>query len=349
MHIPAIPGPSREIRRQAEEVYLSKTKPAGSLGRIEWLGSELAAIKRELPPRVENRTLLLFAADHGVASRGVSAYPQAVTREMLRNFARGGAAANVLSRLYKTNLTVIDVGVIGEPVPGTVNSKVREGTADFTIEPALSTTEAERAFQVGLDAAYAAQEFGAQLLLVGEMGIGNTSSASALLSLMSGMSPKDTVGLGTGCSPERLRHKLAVVEQAIARHHEVRGKPWQCLEAVGGLEICALVGACIGGAASSVPVIVDGFICTVAALIATAIAPDARPALLFAHRGSERGHRVALEFVSATPLLDIELSLGEGSGALLILPLVDAAVALMLEMATFASAGVSTKASDDTA
>jgi len=320
-----------------------KTKPPGSLGRLEELAAQLCAIQRRVPPQTDRKRILLFAADHGIVEEGTSAYPQEVTGQMVANFANGGAAISVLARQAGAELEVVDVGVIGAVDGRALNRKVRAGTRNFAREPALTVAEAERAIAVGLERAQHAADSGVNVLALGEMGIGNTASASALLALLTGADAGATVGRGTGLDDAQLARKQAVIARAIARHRPQAQTPFDALCAVGGLEIAALVGAMIGAAADLLPVVIDGFICTVAALAATRIAPPARDALLFAHRSAETGHRLALEALDAAPLLDLNMRLGEGSGAALALPLIEASARLLREMASFEQAGVSTK------
>ncbi|HZP83895.1 MAG TPA: nicotinate-nucleotide--dimethylbenzimidazole phosphoribosyltransferase [Chthonomonadaceae bacterium] len=343
IELPQIEPASERHRAEAQRLMDGKTKPPGSLGRLEELAAQLCAIQRRVPPQTDRKRILLFAADHGIVEEGTSAYPQEVTGQMVANFANGGAAISVLARQAGAELEVVDVGVIGAVDGRALNRKVRAGTRNFAREPALTVAEAERAIAVGLERAQHAADSGVNVLALGEMGIGNTASASALLALLTGADAGATVGRGTGLDDAQLARKQAVIARAIARHRPQAQTPFDALCAVGGLEIAALVGAMIGAAADLLPVVIDGFICTVAALAATRIAPPARDALLFAHRSAETGHRLALEALDAAPLLDLNMRLGEGSGAALALPLIEASARLLREMASFEQAGVSTK------
>jgi nicotinate-nucleotide--dimethylbenzimidazole phosphoribosyltransferase len=318
-----------------------KTKPLGSLGRLETLAAQLCAVQRRIPPRAERARILLFAGDHGVVEEGVSAYPQEVTAQMIINFARGGAAINVLARQMEAELEVVDVGVAASTGDLALNRNVRAGTRNFAREPALTSEEALRAVEVGRERASAAKEAGADILALGEMGIGNTASASALLSLRTGAVPEATVGRGTGLDDAQLERKRTVIGRAVALHAAAAGDPWETLCAVGGLEIAALTGAALQSASLCMPVVIDGFICTVAALMAAWIAPRSRDAMIFAHRSAEPGSLLALSTLDANPLLDLGLRLGEGTGAALALPLIKASARILAEMASFDEAGVS--------
>lgn len=287
--------------------------------------------------------MLVFVADHGVADEGVSAYPKAVTREMLRNFAGGGAAICVLSRSVGAELEVIDVGVDADmhDVSGIVHASVRRGTRNMRHEPAMTTAECAAAVQAGRDAAARAIDAGADVILVGEMGIGNTTSAAAITSAITRTDPVQTVGRGTGIDDERHRHKIAIVAEVLGLHASGGTDPLALLAAIGGLEIAAMSGAILHAASRGTAVIVDGYIATAAALVADRIDATSRRAMIFAHRGAEPGHSIALAGLDAHPLLALDLRLGEGSGAALALPLVQAAARFLTEMATFDSAGVS--------
>jgi nicotinate-nucleotide--dimethylbenzimidazole phosphoribosyltransferase len=296
------------------------------------------------------------AADHGVARRGVSAYPTAVTGQMVANFLAGGAAINELAAAVGAEVTVIDVGVLSqivEPPPGDqrprevgrqaslVRAAIRPGTHDMTVRDAMSRAEALRAIAVGLDVVDAHVARGIHLLGVGEMGIGNTTAASAITAAMTGLPPDRVTGRGTGIDDATRAHKVETIVRALARHRPDPADAVGVLAAVGGFEIGALVGVILGAAAGRVPVILDGFITGAAALIAVAIAPAAAPRLIAGHRGSEPGHAIVLERLGLRPLLELDLRLGEGTGAALAIQLVDAAVTLRDGMATFGSAGVS--------
>lgn len=332
------------FRERAQRAMDAKTKPPGSLGGLEDWAVDLAVLKQSLCPRLGRMRVLVFAADHGVSVEGVSAYPREVTPQMTLNFARGGAAINVLAASAGIDVEAIDVGVDGElgEVENLVHARVRRGSRNFLQEPALAPQELEAALAVGRDAVNRASRDGVGAVGLGEMGIGNTTSAAALLSALTGLDPSETVGRGTGVRGEALDHKRGVVRRALELHREASGVHEQ-LAALGGLEIAAMVGATLEAARQGVAVMVDGFISTVAALVACRLDPEVRPALFFAHRSAEQGHEHALRALDARPLLDLGMRLGEGSGAALALPVLRAAADLLCDMATFESAGVSNR------
>jgi len=341
----------------AQHAIDAKTKPLGALGRLETIAIRLALLQQSLAPRAESARICVFAADHGVTEEGVSAYPRAVTGEMMRNFDRGGAAINVIAAAHGIAVEVIDVGVDADlaGLRTITHASVRRGTRNLAREAAMSSTELDDALRVGIEAAQRAARDGVQLLGLGEMGIGNTTSAAALLSLLSGKDSAATVGRGTGIDDDGLAHKRAVVDRTVALHCGSRLPTREALRRVGGLEIAAMTGAALEGARLGLAIVVDGFISSVAVLAALHIARDDSPerasqlasALFFAHRSAERGHGLALEecaaFIGcdATPILDLGMRLGEGTGAALAIPVLRAAAAVMRDMATFASAGVS--------
>lgn len=320
------------------------TKPLGALGQIEDIAVELAALQRTEQPKADGVVIIVFAGDHGVTARGVSAYPSAVTVQMLRNFAAGGAAISVLARTLGAQLEVVDVGTCApEPIPGVVMDKPREGTRDFSRERALAQEELACVFDAGARAVERSLRHSPDLLVFGEMGIGNTTSAAAVASALLGLPPADLVGRGTGLDQAGVARKAGIVADALALHdlHLMQSSPWLVLQAVGGLEIAALTGAMIASAQRSIPVLVDGFIVSVAALAACRINPTVRPWLIFAHRSAEQGHAAVLEALDAKPILDLGLRLGEGSGAALAVPLLRMACAIHNSMATFEEAEVS--------
>jgi nicotinate-nucleotide--dimethylbenzimidazole phosphoribosyltransferase len=326
------------VRRQGQ-----LTKPAGSLGRLESLAVELAALQHTSHPRAAKAPIIIFAGDHGIAARRVSLYPQEVTIAMLSNFAAGGAAISVLARALGSTLSVVDAGTLAtEPVPGVVTDKPRRGTRDFSVETALNQDELAFAMGCGRRALERVMAEAPNVLILGEMGIGNTTASAAIASALLGVSPAMVAGRGTGLDATAREYKANLIDSALALHG-VAGPgvhPAQVLTAVGGLEISALIGAIISAAQQGIPVLVDGFIVSVAALAATRLNDSCRPCLLFSHRSSEQGHRLVLEALEARPLLDLDLRLGEGSGAALALPLLRLACALHNEMATFAEAAV---------
>jgi nicotinate-nucleotide--dimethylbenzimidazole phosphoribosyltransferase len=327
------------------------TKPPGSLGRLEMLATQLAGITGLETPAVERPGVVVFAGDHGVTAQGVSAYPSDVTAQMVANFVRGGAAINVLARVAGASVTVVDVAV-SWPIPGAapgssaagarlVSARVAAGTRDMTVEPAMTRDEAIAAVDVGRAVVAELIAGGADLVAVGDMGIGNTTAASAVVAGLTGRRASEVTGRGTGLDDAAVHHKAAVIESALDRHRPDRADPVAVLAAVGGLEIAALVGAILAGAEGKVPVVLDGFITGSAALVAAAIAPAAVARMIASHRSAEPGHLVVLEYLRLEPLFDLELRLGEGSGAALALPIVRAATAILAEMATFDEAGVS--------
>lgn len=341
---PSIPSPQAAIAQAAADHQNQLTKPPGALGQLESLAIWFAARQGQVRPQALRAAITVFAGDHGVTAQGVSAFPAAVTAEMVRNFARGGAAINVLARAHGAALAIVDVGVASglEPLPGVRSARVRAGTADFTQTAAMSRADAIAALEVGRAQAAAAIETGANLLIAGEMGIGNTTAAAALLAALAGGSGADWVGAGTGVDAAGIERKRIAVDAALTRAAgESPADAIDWLAQVGGLEIAAMAGYYLESAARGVPVLVDGFITTAAALAAARIAPQAQDWMLAAHGSAERGHARALEALGLTPLLSLQLRLGEASGAALALPLLAAAITLHNEMATFASAGVS--------
>lgn len=351
-----IVGRDRDVGVRVRDYIDTLTKPAGSLGRLERLAIELAEMTADPFPIVFPPGVLVFAADHGVAAEGVSAFPQEVTAQMVANFASGGAAINVFSRQIGARLEVIDVGVASSlprhdlPQHGVlVHDKIRRGTANFVERDAMSREEAEQAMAVGRRAVERALGAGCRCLIVGEMGIANTTASSALLAVMTGEPVARVVGRGTGIDDPGLAHKRAVIDAAIGARAPDPRDSLGLLASLGGLEIAAMVGAYLAGAARRTPMLVDGFITSVAALLACRFDPLARDYLIFSHRSQEAGHAVALEALEADPLLDMELRLGEGTGAALAFPLLEAASRMLAEMATFASAGVSGSDVDESA
>lgn len=336
-----IAAPDRRLGERVGAYLDTLTKPPGSLGRLERLAVDLAAMTGEPFPRVTPPGVLVFAADHGIADEGVSAFPREVTAQMVTNFVAGGAAINVFARRIGARLEVIDVGVASEVAgQGVVDEKVRPGTANFARRDAMSRAEAEAAIEAGRRAAGRAAAAGCRCLIIGEMGIANTTASSAVLAVLTGEPVARLVGRGTGIDDARLAHKRAVIERAIDARGADPGDPLGVLAALGGLEIAAMTGACQEAAVRRVPLLVDGFIATLAALVACRLAPGARDYLIFGHRSREPGHDVVLAALDAQPLLDLDLRLGEGTGAALAFPLLDAACRMLAEMASFTTAGV---------
>ncbi|MBM4257838.1 MAG: nicotinate-nucleotide--dimethylbenzimidazole phosphoribosyltransferase [Deltaproteobacteria bacterium] len=321
----------------------SLTKPHGSLGRLEVLALRCASISGSERPRVDNKVLFVCCGDHGVCTEGVSAYPREVTAQMVYNFLRGGAAISVLARQFGINVQVVDLGVDHEfaiDLPGLVSRKVARGTANFVRAAAMSSSQAVQAIEVGIAVASDAIREGAQLIGVGEMGIGNTTSATAMLSVLSGIDPETLTGQGTGIDAKGRKRKVAVIKRALAYHKLSSSDPLRVLTAVGGYEIAGIVGMCLAGAALQVPVVIDGFIATAAAWVACALHPAVKDRLIFAHLSAEQGHHHVLAALEVEPLLNLYMRLGEGTGAALGMSLVDSAVRILNEMATFDEAGV---------
>ncbi|MGC5326181.1 nicotinate-nucleotide--dimethylbenzimidazole phosphoribosyltransferase [Brevibacillus sp. SYSU BS000544] len=332
---------NQEVADQAQSHIDQLTKPQGSLGRLEEVAIQLAGITGETFPQVSPPGVLVYAADHGVVAEGVSAFPQEVTAQMVYNFVNGGAAINVFSRHIGGILHVVDAGVASDLKPvGIWNEKVRYGTGNFLHEDAMTREEAQRSVEVGIVTAERVLNEGAKLIIIGEMGIGNTTTSSAILSALTGFEAEQVVGRGSGISDQAWKHKVETIKQAISNRQPNAADPIDVLAKVGGLEIGAMAGAVLAAAANRVPVLVDGFISSVAALIAVRLCPKARDYLLVGHRSVEPGHVRVLEELQVEPLLDLNLRLGEGSGAAVAFPIVEASTRMIREMATFASAGV---------
>jgi nicotinate-nucleotide--dimethylbenzimidazole phosphoribosyltransferase len=332
----------RAAAAQAQARLDGKTKPRGSLGRLEELACRLASIYATPDPVLPARAVVLMAADHGCAEEGVSAYPQEVTGQMVRNFARGGAAINVLARQQQARVVVVDMGMkaLLDGVEAVRSGRLGPGTANFTRGPAMSRETAVRALEYGIALAGELHEAGAGVLAVGEMGIGNTTAASALTAALLGLPPEEVTGRGTGVDDERLRRKVAVVARALAVNRPDPADALGVLAKVGGFEIAGLAGVVLGAAARKLPVVLDGFITGAAALAAAGLCPGARDYLIAAHRSAEPGHAFILRHLDLRPLLDLDMRLGEGTGAVLALNLVEASLRLLREMATFEAAGV---------
>lgn len=329
----------------AEARQASLTKPPGALGRLESVAIRLAAMQGTPHPLVDKVHISVFAGDHGVAAEGVSAFPQEVTAEMVRNFARGGAAISVLAREIGAALEVINLGTVADPGPleGVLQLRLGPGTANFTLGPAMTGQQLALALAAGRDAASRARRAGAQLFIGGEMGIGNTTAAAALACALLDASPQQLTGAGTGLDAAGVAHKAQVIHRALDFHRDSLGSPLAALACVGGFEIAALAGSYLACAQQRLPVLVDGFIAGVAALAAVRLCRGAEDWFLFSHASAESGHRRVLEALRAQPLLDLEMRLGEGSGAAVAAPLLRLACSLHNKMATFAEAGVSAK------
>lgn len=319
------------------------TKPIGSLGRLEELAARYVMMTGELKPTVPQGAVFTFAADHGVTVEGVSAYPSAVTPQMVLNFLRGGAGVNVLARHVGIEVRVVDIGVAFDfdAAPGLVRKKVMRGTKNLLLESAMSHAQAEQAVQVGIELATEAAQQGIGLIGTGEMGIGNTTASSAIAAVMTGRPVADVTGRGTGIDDAGHAHKIDIIQRAIAHHQPDSKNAMDVLARVGGLEIGGLAGLILGSAAARIPVVLDGFIAGAAALIAVGLQPHCKDYLIASHQSVERGHQAILDHLGLKPLLDLDLRLGEGTGACLGMSLVFAAIKILTEMATFDEAGVS--------
>jgi nicotinate-nucleotide--dimethylbenzimidazole phosphoribosyltransferase len=340
----AVSAADEAIRAAANRRLDKLTKPLGALGRLEPLAARICAIQRTLSPAISNPVAVVFAADHGVADRGVSAYPRAVTEQMVKNFLNGGAAINVLARLQGLELWIVDAGVDGDcgPHPRLIEAKLGRGTRDLTVEPAMTSDECREAMFRGREALDRVMPLGGNTVVLGEMGIGNTASAALLMHGLTGVPLADCVGRGTGLDDAGLSRKIETLEGAWRRRPPPED-PRELLAEFGGFEIAMLVGAILGSAANRHLILVDGFTVSVAATLAARIEPHVLDYCVFGHCSAERAHRTLLAHLNAEPLLDLGMRLGEGSGAAVALSVVRAAVALFTQMATFEGAGVSEK------
>lgn len=347
MKIPHIPTPDATAAAAARQRQDALTKPQGSLGQLEEISIQLAALGKR---SIERRAVIVMAADHGVAAEGVSAFPSDVTPQMVLNFLRGGAAINVLARQANARVTVVDIGVNFDF--GSVETlhatslqirKVARGTRNMAHEAAMTRQETEAAIQVGIDVAKHEIAKGLDIIATGDMGIGNTTPSAAIAAIITGQPVAQITGRGTGIDDAGLARKIATIEKAIALHQPDPKNALDVLSKVGGLEIAGLAGVIIGAASDGIPVVIDGFISGAAALIAYQLAPDVKPYLIAAHQSVEIGHRVMLEHIGLHPLLNLNLRLGEGTGAVLAFHLIEGATRILNEMATFEEAGVSGK------
>lgn len=332
-------------RREAEHRQTRLTKPPGALGRLETLAIRLAAMQGSARPSLERVHIAVFAGDHGIAAEGVSAFPQAVTTEMVKNFARGGAAINVLARQIGATLEVLNLGTVIDhgPLRNVTQLNLGPGTANFSKEPAMSLPQAMRALHAGRQVVERTQRAGTQLFIGGEMGIGNTSSAAAIACVLLDAPADLLAGPGTGLDTNGVSRKAAVIRDALVLHCGHNGEPMEILRRLGGFEIAALTGAYLACARMGLPALVDGFISTSAALLASRACPGSEQWFFYSHASAEPGHAHMLKALKAEPLLDLGMRLGEGSGAAVAVPLLRHACALHNEMATFAEAGVSEK------
>lgn len=334
--------PNADAQKAAVARQAMLTKPAGALGRLEHIAIQLAALQGTARPRVERVYITVFVADHGVAAEGVSAFPQAVTAEMVKNFARGGAAINAAARAIGAVLEIVNLGTAHDsgPLDHVMDRGIAPGTANFTQQAAMTEQQLASALRAGQEAAERARVAGADLFIGGEMGIANTTAATALACSLLEAMPARLAGPGTGLDRAGIAHKTQVIERALRLHSAHVDSPLEAMRRLGGFEIAALAGAYIACAHRQQPALVDGFISSVAALAAIRLRAGVEDWLLYAHRSAEPGHRMILETLGARPLLDLDMRLGEGSGAAVAVPILRMACALHNEMATFVEAGV---------
>lgn len=335
--------PDSSAREKAAQRQEQLTKPRGSLGVLEELSIQIAGIKRDPLPALSHKVIITMAADHGVVDEGISLYPQEVTRQMVLNFLGGGAAINVLGRLAGARVTVVDMGVKGGfPVmEGLICKMVDFGTANMCQGPAMTHTQAIISLQGGIEAVQTELRKGMDILGIGEMGIGNTTSASAIIATITGQSPENVTGRGTGIGDSQLQQKIRIIEKSIALNKPDKNNALDVLLKVGGFEIGGMAGAMLGAAAAGIPVVIDGLISSSAALIAVQLCPQVKDYLIASHLSVERGHTVCLNHLGLRPLVDLNLRLGEGTGAAIGIFICEAAVKTLSQMATFSQAGVS--------
>src|SRR5208283_1924579 len=340
----------KKIRKTDEEFLLiaqrrldNLTKPLGSLGRLEEFAKRLVAITENENPVLDKKVIFTFAGDHGVTVEGVSAYPKEVTPQMVLNFIRGGAGINVLAQHASAEVVVVDIGVdydFGD-LEGLVKMKIVRGTRNFRRESAMTRQAAIRSLQVGIELANNYAERGYKIFGTGDMGIGNTTPSSAIASVLTGRRVSEVTGKGTGISNASLKNKIKVIEDGIRLNKPDRNDPIDVLSKVGGSEIGGIAGVVIGAAANRIPVVIDGFISTAGALVAYCLAPDTKDYMFAAHKSVEIGHKAMLDKIGLRPILDLDLRLGEGTGAALAMIIIDAGIKIYNEMATFGEAGVS--------
>ncbi|PJB50638.1 MAG: nicotinate-nucleotide--dimethylbenzimidazole phosphoribosyltransferase, partial [Chloroflexi bacterium CG_4_9_14_3_um_filter_45_9] len=329
-----------KVMKQARARQDELTKPRGSLGQLENLSIKIAGIKGEITSGFEHKAIIVMAADHGVVSEGVSLYPQEVTRQMVFNFLNGGAGINVLARFVGARVVIVDMGVVGgfEPHPNLICKMIDFGTRDMAKGPAMTREQALDAIQAGIDVVEGEIARGLDIVGTGDMGIGNTTASSAICAVITGESVEKVTGRGTGLAGEQLIHKVEVIQKALELNRPNPKDPADVLAKVGGFEIGGLAGVMLGAAAHHIPVVIDGFISGAAALIAAGLAPGLRDYLIASHLSAESGHKILLEHLGLSPLLDLGMRLGEGTGAALGMVIVEAAVKTLAEMATFGEA-----------
>ncbi len=340
-------GPIKALDLSAREAAVERqqqlTKPLGALGRLEELAIDLAAMQGRVPT-ISAPFICIFAADHGIAATGVSAFPQEVTGQMVANFASGGAAISVLAKTLLAPFEIVNLGTVGKTdFPGVQNSFIAAGTANMLETDAMTREQCAQALKAGQTSLLHAKSHGCELFIGGDMGIGNTTSATVLAAAISGESVTELTGPGTGLDDSGVARKIQIIEKVMAKHVESDLDPLTLLARVGGFEIAALVGSYISAAQQGISILVDGFICTAAAMVAVAIAPESRNWMIFSHGSAEPGHQLMLKHLQAKPLLDLQMRLGEGSGAAICVPLLQMACKLHEQMATFAEAAVAGK------
>jgi len=338
-----------EAMAQARARQDTLTKPPGSLGRLEELSIQLAGIQARPLPGIKQKAIITMAGDHGVVTEKVGNWPQEVTAQMVYNFLGGGAGINVISRQIGARVIVVDMGVATElkPHPQLLSRKIAPGTNNIARGPAMTKEQAIKAIEAGIEIATAEIEKGLDIIGTGDMGIGNTTPSAAICAVIAGKSAKDATGRGTGLTDEQLAHKITIVERAIEVNRPDPKKPMDVLAKVGGFEIAGLAGVMLAAAANRIPIVIDGFISGAAALIATTISPVLKDYLIAAHVSAESGHRHLLKYLGLKPLLDLDMRLGEGTGAALAISLAETAARVLTEMTTFAEAGVSEEEGTD--
>lgn len=348
--IKKIKPPDAEAMREAKERQDFLTKPKESLGILEELSIKVAGIQGSARPKIKNKVIITMAGDHGVVEEGVSAYPSEVTPQMVYNFLRGGAGINVLARHIGARVVVVDMGVAADlnlkESDVFINRKIAHGTKNFARQPAMTREQAIRSIEAGIEVAEEQIKKGMDILGTGDMGIGNTTPSSAIVAAITGEAARKVTGRGTGINDDTFERKVMVIEKALKLNKPDPKDAIDVLAKVGGFEIGGLAGVIIAGAANRIPVVIDGFISGAAALIAAQLAPQARDYIIASHQSAEAGHRVMLEHMQLKPLLNLNLRLGEGTGAALGISLVEAGVKILNEMATFAEAGVSESAEE---
>ncbi len=340
-----IPAVNEEYEKKAIQRQNNLTKPPGSLGHLEKIAIKLSAMQACEKPAIDKIQIVVFAADHGIAEEGVSAFPQAVTVEMVKNFARGGAAISVLAKELQADLEVVNVGTVSEheKLPGVVMQRIAPGTANFSKQAAMTQGQLLESVNAGRDAVMRAKEKNTQLFIAGDMGIANTTSATAIACALLNKKPDVLAGPGTGLDNKGVIHKAKVIKESIELHADKLKNPLDVLQHLGGFEIAALTAAYISSAQQSIPVLVDGFISSIAALAAIKINKNVKDWMFFAHASAEPGHKIIMDVINEKPLVDLDMRLGEGSGAAVAVPLIRMACALHNNMATFEQAGVSNK------